>query len=51
MLMLKPGANVVYFDLDQPNLIDPLRLDPAAAPGDYVINSIVARVATTPSPR
>jgi hypothetical protein len=51
MLMLKPGANVVYFDLDQPNLIDPLRLDPAAAPGDYVIKSIVARAPTTPSPR
>ena len=42
-VILKPGRNVVYFQLDQPQLIDPLWLDPAAAPGEYVIESIVAR--------
>lgn len=41
---MNKGKNVVYFKLDQPNLIDPIRLDPGMAPGDYVIESIIARV-------
>jgi hypothetical protein len=40
---LKPGRNVVFFQLDQPDLVDPLRLDPAGAPGDYFIESLEAR--------
>jgi len=42
-VMLKRGSNVIYFQLNQPGLIDPLRLDPGAASGQYVIESIVAR--------
>lgn len=43
LVPLKQSRNVVYFQLDQPDLIDPVRLDPGAAPGDYVIESLVAR--------
>jgi hypothetical protein len=48
-LALKKGRNVVYFQLDQKNLIDPLRLDPGASPGEYIIESIVARSMTKPA--
>jgi len=48
-VMLKPGSNVIYFQLSQPGLIDPLRLDPGAAPGQYVIESVVARSLPKPS--
>jgi hypothetical protein len=40
---LKPGKNVIYFRLDSPSLIDPLRFDPAVHPGNYIIDSITAR--------
>jgi hypothetical protein len=40
---MNKGKNVVYFKLDQPDLTDPVRLDPGMAPGDYVIESVVAR--------
>lgn len=43
LIPLKPGKNVIYFRLDSPSLIDPLRFDPATHPGDYVIESITAR--------
>jgi hypothetical protein len=43
LVPLKPGKNVIYFRLDSPSLIDPLRFDPAAHPGDYVIQSITAK--------
>jgi len=39
----KQGRNIVYFQLDQPNLMDPVRLDPGATPGVYLIESVVAR--------
>jgi hypothetical protein len=42
-LPLKPGKNVIYFRLDSPSLIDPLRFDPAVHPGNYTIESITAR--------
>lgn len=48
-LALKKGRNVVYFQLDQGNLIDPLRLDPGASRGEYVIESIIARSTTKPA--
>lgn len=40
---LKAGKNIIYFRLDQPGLADPLRFDPAVHPGEYVIESIIAR--------
>ena len=43
MVNLTAGKNVVYFRLDQPDLVDPLRFDPGTAPGQYVIESVVAR--------
>jgi hypothetical protein len=43
MVPLKPGKNVIYFRLDSPSLTDPLRFDPAAHPGNYIIESITAR--------
>lgn len=46
---LAPGSNEVYFRFDAPDMIDPLRLDIGAAPGDYILESMVARVLTTPS--
>ena len=48
-LALKKGRNVVYFQLDQANLIDPLRLDPGASPGEYIIESVIARSMTKPA--
>jgi hypothetical protein len=43
MVPLKPGKNIIYFRLDSPSLTDPLRFDPAALPGNYIIESITAR--------
>lgn len=40
---VKAGRNVVYFRVDAPNVIDPLRFDPGAVPGVYVIESMIAR--------
>jgi hypothetical protein len=48
-LPLKKGKNVVYFQLDQANLIDPLRLDPGTSAGDYMIESVVARTPEKPA--
>lgn len=45
---LQKGSNIVYFQLNQANLIDPLRLDPGEVPGAYVIERLVAR--TIPGP-
>jgi phosphoglycerol transferase len=39
---LKKGKNVIYFKVDQ-DAVDPLRLDPSYTPGEYTIESIVAR--------
>lgn len=41
--MLSMGANTVYFDLSRLDVVDPLRLDPGAAVGDYLIRSITAK--------
>lgn len=41
---LKAGRNVVYFKIDDPNVIDPLRFDPAAKPGTYTIERMTARL-------
>lgn len=46
---LAKGRDVVYFLLDQPGLIDPVRLDPGASPGDYLIESVVARAIMSPA--
>ena len=40
---LKPGHNVVYFRIDDPNVVDPLRFDPASSPGTYTIERMTAR--------
>ena len=40
---LKKGKNTVYFRIDEPNVVDPIRFDPGGAAGDYVIESIIAR--------
>ena len=40
---LKKGKNTIYFRIDEPNVVDPIRYDPGGAPGDYVIESIIAR--------
>ncbi len=37
---LKPGRNIIYFRVEDPNLIGPLRLDPGATAGLYVISSM-----------
>ena len=42
MCPLKKGKNVIYFKVDQ-DVIDPLRLDPSYTPGEYTIESIIAR--------
>ena len=42
MYPLKKGKNVIYFKVDQ-DVIDPLRLDPSYTPGEYTIESIIAR--------
>jgi hypothetical protein len=39
---LKKGKNVIYFKVDQ-DVVDPLRLDPSFTPGEYTIESIIAR--------
>jgi hypothetical protein len=49
LVPLKKGKNIVYFQLDQPDLIDPVRLDPGASPGDYIIESVVAKSITNPA--
>lgn len=46
---LTKGRNVVYFRINQPDLIDPLRLDPTYTPGDYKIESITAREIAKPA--
>lgn len=40
---VKTGLNVVYFRLDVPNLIDPLRFVPGSTPGIYTLESMTAR--------
>jgi hypothetical protein len=51
MYPLIKGKNVVYFQVGQPDLIDPVRLDPSYNAGDYKIESIVAReVVKRPAP-
>lgn len=40
---LAKGKNVVYLRFTAPNMVDPLRVDIGAAPGDYIIESMVAR--------
>jgi hypothetical protein len=45
LVPLKKGKNIVYFSSDEPNVIDPVRIDPGASPGEYVIESVVARSA------
>lgn len=42
-VLLTKGRNVVYFRVNQPDLADPVRLDPVYTPGDYKIESIAAR--------
>ncbi len=42
-VQLKPGKNVIYFRLDSPSLVDPLRFDPGFLPGNYIIESITAK--------
>lgn len=48
MAELTPGRNDVYFRFDAPDIIDPLRVDIGAVPGDYVLESMVARVLPSP---
>lgn len=48
LLPLIKGRNVVYFRVNQPDLIDPVRLDPAYNPGDYKIESIAAHEMVKP---
>jgi hypothetical protein len=43
MAQLVQGRNVVYFMFDIPNMIDPLRVDVGAAPGEYIVDSMIAR--------
>lgn len=47
---LVKGRNVVYFRLNAPDLIDPLRMDIGAAPGNYTVVSMIARVLPSPAP-
>jgi len=42
------GKNTIYFRVDDGNVIDPLRLDPSFKPGEYTINSIMARAIPAP---
>ncbi|HZR04906.1 MAG TPA: hypothetical protein VFA61_03655 [Candidatus Udaeobacter sp.] len=39
---LRKGKNVMYFKVDQ-DVVNPLRLDPSYTPGEYTIESIMAR--------
>ena len=43
LVPLKRGRNILYVPLDRPNLVDPVRFDPGASPGEYVIVSVLAR--------
>lgn len=43
------GRNVVYFRVNQPDVIDPVRLDPAYNVGDYKIESIAAHEMAKPT--
>lgn len=45
---LVSGTNVVYFRFDTPDMVDPVRVDLETAPGDYVIQSMVARALPRP---
>lgn len=40
---LVKGRNVVYFRFNAPDMVDPLRVDIGAEPGDYTIESMIAR--------
>ncbi len=46
---LEKGKNTIYFKVEDGNVIDPLRLDPSFKPGEYTINSIVARAIPAPA--
>lgn len=48
-VQLKRGRNIVYFRVDLPNLMDPLRFDPATTPGVYLVRSMNA-MALPPAP-
>jgi hypothetical protein len=41
---LVQGRNVVYLLFDVPNMIDPLRVDIGTAPGEYIVESMIARM-------
>lgn len=43
IVALTKGRNVVYFQVAEPNVVDPIRFDPGALPGTYTIESMVAR--------
>jgi hypothetical protein len=43
LVELKTGRNVVYFKVDDPAVIDPIRFDPASTPGTYTIERMTAR--------
>lgn len=43
------GRNIVYFQVNQPDLIDPVRLDPSYNVGDYKIESVVAHEIPKPA--
>jgi hypothetical protein len=40
---LKKGQNVTYFQVDKPDLIDPVRVEFSPVKGDYVIQSVEVR--------
>jgi hypothetical protein len=44
------GRNVVYFRIDRPGLLNPVRLDPGWAMGEYTIESIIARTTAPGAP-
>ena len=50
LVPLKKGKNTVYCKVDVNNVIDPVRVDPGASPGDYVIESVVARATNVAKP-
>jgi hypothetical protein len=49
LIALTKGRNVVYFRVNQPDVIDPVRLDPAYNVGDYKIESIEAHEMAKPT--
>lgn len=49
MYPLEKGKNTIYFKVEDANVVDPLRLDPGFKPGEYTINSIVARAIPAPA--